>query len=194
MTTIRTRSATIFSLLLVAGCASAPEQPPAPQSSVGLPDWVTVPSLEGGYADTQCVLANASMGILKDKAIALGRAEIASQIEVQVKAMDKTYQNLTESDQGSAGGSTFEAVSKQVTNQKLSGSRASKVDYVDFPDGTQQLCVMVTLDPQTTREIYDGVVKNSGRKLSPQSDEILWQEFKAHKAQQELDAELQKRN
>lgn len=191
MTKIRLYSAMVISLIFIVGCAS---KPPAPQSAVGLPDWVTVPSIEGGYADTQCVLANAGMGILKDKATALGRAEIASQIDIQVKAMDKTYQNLTESDQGSAGGSTFEAVSKQVTNQKLSGSKPTRVDYVDFPDGTQQLCVMVTLDPSQTREIYDGIVKNSGRKLSPQSDEILWQEFKAHKAQQELDAELNKNN
>ena len=190
MTTLKFCSAISITLLLIVGCASTPK----PQSAVGLPDWVTVPNIEGGFADTQCVLANAGMGILKDKATALGRAEIASQIAIQVKAMDKTYQNLTESDQGSAGGSTFESVSKQVTNQKLSGSRASKVDYVNFPDGTQQLCVMVTLEPGLTREIYDGVVKNSGRKLSPQSDEILWQEFKAHKAQQELDAELNKNN
>ena len=186
MTNLKNIALMILPMALIAGCASTPE----PQSSVGLPDWVTIPSVENGFADTQCVEANASMGMLKNKATALGRAEIAKQIDLQVKAMDKTYQNLTEADDGSAGGSTFESVSKQVTNQKLSGSRATKTDYVNFPDGTQQFCVMVTLDPNLTREMYDGIVKSSGRKLSPQSDEILWQEFKAHKAQQELDKEL----
>ena len=40
---------------------------PEPISSVGLPDWVTAPEIEGGFADTQCVQASASMGILKNK-------------------------------------------------------------------------------------------------------------------------------
>ena len=177
--------------LVVAGCASSSQQSAATQS---LPDLVTMPYLEDGFADTQCVANNGGMGILKNKATALGRAEITKQIDVQVKAMDKTYENLTEAEGGASTGSTFESVSKQVASQKLSGSRATKVEYVDFPDGSQQLCVMVTLDPKLTKELYSEVTAQSGRKLSAQDDAVLWQEFKAHKAQEELDSELNKRN
>jgi len=182
----------VFVAVFVAGCASAPTEEKATAS--GLPGWVMNPVVEDGFADTQCVLANASMGILKSKATALGRAEISKQIDVQVKAMDKTYQNLVESSEGNSVGNTFESVSKQVSSQKLSGSRATKVDYIDFPDGTQQLCVMVTLDPQLTRELYNDVKQASGRNLSGQNDAILWQQFMAHKAQQELDAKLKNIN
>jgi len=181
-----------LAVLFVAGCASTPTEEPS--STSNLPGWVMNPVIEGGFADTQCVLANASMGILKSKATALGRAEISKQIDVQVKAMDKTYQNLVESSEGNSVGNTFESVSKQVSSQKLSGSRATKVDYVNFPDGTQQLCVMVTLDPKLTKELYNEVKQASGRNLSGQNDAIMWQQFMAHKAQQELDAELNKNN
>jgi hypothetical protein len=181
----------ISTALIAAGCASSSQQSAATQS---LPDWVTAPYLEDGFADTQCVLNSGSMGILKNKATALGRAEITKQIDVQVKAMDKTYENLTEAEGGAVTGTTYESVSKQVASQTLSGSRATKVEYVDFPDGTQQLCVMVTLDPKLTKELYGEITGKSGRKLSAQDDAVLWQEFKAHKAQEELDADLSKRN
>jgi hypothetical protein len=177
--------------LLLGACASnAPQQSAATQS---LPSWVTAPYVEGGITDTQCVANSASMGILKNSATALARSEIVKQIDVQVKAMDKTYQNLTEAEGGTSAGSTFESVSKQVASQKLQGSRATKVEYVNFPDGTQQLCVQVVLDPSLTKDLYGEITAQSGRKLSPQSDEVLWQQFMAQKAQQEMDSELQKR-
>ena len=191
MTAIRMSFIVAFTIIFVAGCASTPT---VSKTASSLPDWVMIPLVEDGVADTQCVLANASMGILKSKATALGRAEISKQIDVQVKAMDKTYQSLVEATEGDSVGNTFESVSKQVSSQKLSGSRATKVEYVDFPDGTQQLCVMVTLDPALTRELYNEVTKGSGRKLSGRDDAVLWQQFMAQKAQNELDAELSKRN
>ncbi|MCP5160777.1 MAG: LPP20 family lipoprotein [Hahellaceae bacterium] len=170
--------------------APAPVAQPSPMSN--LPSWVTLPIVENGFADTQCVQTVADMNILKNKAVALARAEIAKQINIQVKAMDKTYQSLTETANGAAVGSTFESVSKQVTSQKLSGSRPVKMDYINFPDGTQKLCVMVALDPSLTKSLYEELVAQSGRNLSPQSNEVLYQEFKAYKAQQEMDAEIEK--
>ncbi len=181
---------TITAAIFLGGCASTPTEAPRPK----LPDWVMNPTVENGFADTQCVRNSADMSILKNKAVALARAEIAKQIDLQVKAMDKTYQNLTDTHQGSSSGSTFESVSKQITSQKLSGSRAIKVDYVDSPDGTLQLCAMVALNPQLTEALYKDVVSASGRQLSPQNEAVLFQEFKAHKAQQELEVELSKSN
>ena len=150
--------------------------------------------VEDGFADTQCVQTIADMNIIKNKAVALARAEIAKQINIQVKAMDKTYQNLTETGKGSTAGSTFESVSKQVTQQKLSGSRPIKMDYIDFPDGTQKLCVMVAMSPAVTKALFQELVSASGKQLSPNDDAVLYQEFKAHKAQDEMEQELQSQN
>ncbi|HKL77978.1 MAG TPA: hypothetical protein VJ985_06385, partial [Gammaproteobacteria bacterium] len=103
--------------------------------------------------------------------------------------MDKTYQRKVKSQGGTTTGSTFESVSKQVAQQHLKGSRATKVQYVDI-NGERNLCAMVTLDPNTTKDIFDAIVKESSQKVSPQDEEQLYEEFKAKKAQDELDQEV----
>lgn len=183
----------LMGVLLLSACASDPPPPPEPPKPAAptLPDWVMSPEsqIDGGLAATECVKANATMSILKNKATTLARADLAEQIGIQVKSMDKIYSNLTETGDGSASGQTFESVSKQVTNQKLQGSRAVKTDYVETHDGTN-LCVLVVLNPAETRELFDAIVGQAGRELSPTDDRVLYQEFKAHKAQNELEAEV----
>ncbi len=187
----------LMGLLLLAACASdspppAPPPPPPPPTS-SLPDWVTQPYVEGGFAATSCVKANAGMSLLKNKASTLARAELARQIGTQVKVMDKSYQNQTEAGlEESATGSSFESVTKQVANQKLAGTRPTKTDYVELPDG-QNLCVMMEYSPEKTRELFDAIVDASGRQLSATDDKILYQEFKAHKAQEEMQREMDRR-
>lgn len=178
---------------LLSACASQEAAPPAAQSNQ-LPSWVTNPVVEDGFADTQCVSATADMNILKNKAVALARAEIAKQINISVKAMDKTYQNLTDTAQGSSSGSTFESVSKQVTQAQLSGSRAVKIEYIDFPDNTLKLCALVTLSPALTKSLFDNLITQSNQDVSPTNEAVLYQQFLAKKAQDEMDFELEKQN
>jgi len=183
-------SVVAFSLL--GACAS---QPPAPEAQkTKLPDWVLMPIIENGIADTQCVQTTADFNILKNKATALARAELAKQIEIKVKTMDKTYQRLTDTNEGSSTGSTFESVSKQLANKTLSGSRATKVDYIDFPDNTQKLCVMVTMSPELTESLFKNMVKESGRNISPQNEAVLYERFLAKKAADEMEAEFKSQN
>jgi len=171
---------------LAAGCASSGGDKKA-QSQ--LPSWVMNPVIEGGVAATECVKATGSMSLDKSEAIANARATLVKQINVKVEAMDKTYQRKVKSQGGTTTGSTFESVSKQVAQQHLKGSRATKVQYVDI-NGERNLCAMVTLDPNTTKDIFDAIVKESSQKVSPQDEEQLYEEFKAKKAQDELDQEV----
>lgn len=186
---------TLAIVSVLTACASAPEAPKqAAATKIKLPGWVMMPVVEDGFADTQCVSATADMNILKNKATALARAEISKQLDVSVKAMDKTYQNLTDTAQGSSSGGTFESVSKQVSQAQLQGSRAIKVDYVDFPDNTQKLCVMVTLSPALTKTLFENLIKESSRNISPTNEAVLYQQFLAKKAGDEMDFELEKKN
>jgi len=190
-TTLKTLS-TAFAFSLLGACAS---QAPAPQEQVTqLPDWVLTPIIENGIADTQCVNATADFNVLKNKATALGRAELTKQIEIKVKAMDKTYQRLTDTNEGSSTGGTFESVSKQLANKTLSGSRATKVNYINFPDNTQKLCVMITMSPELTETLFKGLVKESGRNVSPRNEAVLYERFLAKKAADEMDAEFKEQN
>jgi len=183
--TLKLVSTAISASLLVA-CASNSTAPQVAE----LPDWVTTPIIEDGIADTQCVQNTADFNILKNKAVTLARAEIAKQINIKVKAMDKVYQRLTDTNQGSSTGGTFESVSKQIANQTLSGSRATKVKYVNFPDNTQKLCAMVTLSPELTDTLFKSLIEKSNQNISPQNEAVLYERFLAKKATEEMEAEF----
>ena len=104
--------------------------------------------------------------------------------------MDKTYDRTTTTNQGSSSGGTFESVSKQVTQQNLSGARAVKFERV-IDDGKKMMCVFVTLSPESTNALFQGLVKAAEVNLSPDNEAVLKEQFMAYKAQQELDQALQ---
>ena len=187
----------LMSIAALGACGghSVKEDMPA-QSSI--PDWVMSPVIENGIADTQCLVANpgTSMSTLKSAAAASARAELAKQINVKVKAMDKTFQRLTESTDGPSSGSTFESVSKQITEQTLSGSRAIKQDYVNLPpEGKSNFCVMVALSPEQTKTLFADLVDKAGTtNLSPSNEAVLYERFLAEKATKEMEEEFKKAN
>jgi len=178
------------SLSLLAACAS--NAPMQDASTASIPDWVTNPVVENGIADTQCVAAKMDYQFLKSRATSLARAELTKQIDIRVQAMDKTYQRITESKDGVAGGATFESVSKQVAQNNLAGSRAIQSGYVTMPDNSQNFCVMVAMMPEQTRAMFKELIQESGNQgIDPQTESILYEEFRAHKSQQELERETQ---
>ncbi|KAK3575768.1 hypothetical protein CHS0354_030100 [Potamilus streckersoni] len=180
----------VFLLVSCGGSDPKPEKQEMPKPPM-LPDWVLNPVIEGGFASAECVPATNDMSLDRSQATAQGRAEISRQLGVKTKVMDKTYQNKVTTAGGSVTGNTFEAVSKQVSEQYLQGSRASKVEYVTI-NGKNNLCVMVTLDPASSKKLFDAIVDGSNRQVSPQDKDVLYQEFKAFKAQEELDQETAK--
>jgi hypothetical protein len=112
------------------------------------------------------------------------------QIDTKVKAMDKTYDRVTNTNEGASTGGTFESVSKQVAQQNLAGSRAVKFERV--VDGQVKLmCALVTLSPESTNNLFKGLVKASEVNLSPDNESVLKEQFLAFKAQQELEEEMQ---
>ena len=188
--------ALLVAVASMSGCVTQQEiaPDPAPKQSM-LPDWITNPVLENGIADTQCVVANpgTSMSTLKSAATASARAELAKQIGVKVKAMDKTYNRLTNSTAGPSSGETFESVSKQVAEEYLSGSRTIKADYVKLPpDNKQNFCVMVAMSPEQTKALFQDLVGKSGANVSPTNEAVLYERFLQEKAIKEMEAELEK--
>lgn len=190
-TTVKLMAAAV-TVGLFAGCAG--NAPSEQQSSTsGLPAWVITPGKhvpEGALAATECVPANASMSILKSKSTALARATLAQQIQVNVQAMDKTYQDLTENGAESASGSTFSSVSKQVTDQMLNGAITERVDYIPGPNETTQFCSMVVMAPEQNRKIFEQIIDRSNRQMSPDNEALLYQEFRAKRAAEELEDAL----
>ena len=153
-----------------------------------LPDWVTSPYIEGGIASTECVNYSGDMSMDKAQASALGRAELAKQLGIKVKAMDKSYKRRVKSAAGDTSGGTFESVSKQVAAQHLSGSAVRKANIVKV-DGVSQFCAMVAIGPSTTQTLFKELVSQSGASVTPQDESALFEEFKSSKGQEALESE-----
>jgi hypothetical protein len=182
-------STTLAITAVLAACGST--QKSAEELNANIPDWVLNPVIEDGIASSVCVPSSGHMSTDKAQATALSRTELAQQINTRVKALDKTYQERVDVDGQAAVGNTFTSVSKQLTNQSLVGARVIKTSYANF-DGKNQLCVLTALGSSSTKELFDNIIKESERNLSIDQEKVLYQEFKAQKAQEELEAELQK--
>jgi hypothetical protein len=178
--------------LVLAGCASTPKETPSMPPLLMLPAWVANPSIEDGIASAECVPWSGDMSLDRAEAVAKARADLAKQIEIKVKAMDKTYARKVKTTGGISTGGVFETVSKQVTNRNLNASQVNKVDVVQI-NNTDHLCAMVVFGREASRRLFDDILNNTqvAQQFSPQDEAVLWEEFKAYKAQQELDKETQ---
>lgn len=185
----------VAAITAILGACSSTEQNSSVAATdsltASIPQWVLNPSIENGIAATDCVKFSGNLSIDQKAATANGRLSLAQQIETRIEALDKTYANRTDSNNDTTVGSTFSSVSKQLTKQTLVGSRAIKSDIVDIA-GKQHFCVLTALTPSATKDLFDSLIKESGRSVNPQAEEFLYQEFKAYKAEQSLDKEIER--
>jgi hypothetical protein len=180
----------VLTAMVLGGCSSTSEETTETPS---IPDWVRKPVVEGGLAASECVNWSGKWSLDKSESVANARAALAKQIGTQVEAMDKTYNRRVKTESGTVTGGTFESGSKQVANEYLQGTRATKVEMVTMPGGKKNLCSMVTLDPETTKKLFEEIVKQSDRddQLDARDEEALYEEFKAQQFQKELDTETE---
>jgi hypothetical protein len=174
------------------GCGGGAQQQPKP-APVSFP-WMDFcnkyRNMEGGVATCKCNPAATSdeVSIAEDEAIADARSELARELGLRVKTMVKRYKSRTIANKKRAIGSTFEEVAKQVANQYLTGSRVLASRVFQTPEGGYMVCAAVGLQPETVKEMISNIAKEAGLN-NPKDEDILYQEFKAYKAQQELERE-----
>ncbi len=176
----------------VCGCGPKPQ----PKQTVSFP-WMDFcnkyRNMEGGIAACKCNPAASyeEVTIAQDEAIADARSELARQLGLRVKTMVKRYKSRTIANEKRAIGSTFEEVAKQVANQYLRGSRVLASKTFQTPNGKLMVCAAVGLQPEKVKEMISTIAKQAGL-TNPRDEDILYQEFKAYKAQQELERETSK--
>ena len=175
----------LLGLGLLAGCGSS-----AQKAGMGeIPKWVANPQVEQGIAVTECVPASNNYSLDRKEAIANARQSLAQQIQTKVQAMEKTYQRRIQADDETTTGTTFETVSKQLTEQTLKGSVPKKHAY-EMLSEEKHMCVLLTMGGSQMKKFFDQLMKRSNANVSPQDEEILYQEFKAKQAQEEMKEEL----
>jgi len=176
--------------LLLTAC-SGPDQAPEDR----IPDWVADPQgqVSDGLAATDCVPASDSFSIDRSEAIALTRQMMAAQIEVAVESMDETYQQQTRTGDGeTVSGSTFQSVSRQLTDQKLSGLRVNRAGYETINE-QRQLCTMLVMGESDMRGLFSDILDESGREIPGQDESVLWEQFRHSQARDEMDSALERR-
>lgn len=166
---------------ILAGCSSTPK--------TELPDWYLNPISEDGLVQNECVNFSGNISVDQKMVVANARVGLAQQINTKVKAMDKTYSRRVDAEGMTNTGSTFESVSKQLTDQSLTGSKAIKFAMAKVK-GNEVYCTRVALNPAESKRLFDAIVENSKRELNPNDEAFMYEEFKAHKAQEELEKEM----
>lgn len=183
-----------LALILLSGCGTNPDKPVAEDqvigNSLGLPDWVVNPQIENGLADVACVPWSGHLTIDRSQASAMARNALVHQIELKAASMTKTFTHKTDTIAGSNIGADFEETARQLAEANLKGSRASRADLVTI-DGKKQFCAMVTMPPAQTEALYQQLTRSGGATLSAEDDRVMFEQFKAYKAQQQLEQALQ---
>ena len=178
----------LSSIVFLAACSSTSVE----TTSVGdIPSWVLDPQVEEGIAVSECVLFSGNMSIDKQQALANARTSLAQRIETRVSAMDKSYRDKVEVASGVESGSTFSSVSKQVTQQTLVGTTPIKTDITKIA-GKDNLCVLVAIGQESTRDMFEQLVTEADRPMNASQKDVLYAEFKAQRAEDQLDLEIEK--
>lgn len=184
-------------LLAFSGCENAPEtEPQEPETPKltggkfeGAPAWVANPSMEGGLSAVGSANpTKAGISFQRTRALANARDELARQLSLEVSNLFKDFTQVTGVPQSETVDTVASNVSRQVAQATLAGSR--QADLWQANDG--ELYVLVVMEPESviaaTKEAVEEAVETSMG-----NDEALYQQFLGERAQDELDAALEKR-
>ena len=156
------------------------------QDGVKAPKWTCFPQYKGSVASLGIAQMNAGndKSFQRAEAIADGRNQLVSQIEIKVSSLFKTYKGVTGAGESATFDKASSEVSKQVASQTLKGSKP--VAMWNNPN-TKELYILMALNSDF---IKDSIEK--GIKTSFNNNQALHQQFLAEKANGELDKELEK--
>ena len=136
-----------------------------------VPDWVLNPdAVSDGLAASGCAEVSGSASVDRQFAMAMARAELAKKIDVKVEVVDELLQRKVQDQKLIV---EFQSASKQISEQSLQGSKASKIEMVNV-NGEQKLCALVELNPENTSVLYRNLVKALPVSLSVEEEDALF--------------------
>lgn len=150
------------------------------------PQWVCTESVEGFTVGAQgsAQATGAGADFQKTMAETAARTRLATQFQTQVQAMTKQYTSTTGGGDAETVDKVLTAVSKQITNETLAGTKAVRTQ---LNPNTKVLYVFVAMDKATAKQAAATAVKTSIG-----NDQALWQRFLEKKSQDELAEEISK--
>lgn len=187
---LKSLSAIAIASIIFTGCGSNKPKKSEPkftcqQDGVTAPEWTCNPTFKEHIAAVGIAKMNAGNDKSFQRAEAMndGRNALASQIELKVGNMFKSYKAVTGNGQASSFDTASSQVSKQVASQTLIGSKA--VSSWKHPK-TKELYLLVVTPTKNVQSSLTQQVKTSFK-----NDEALYQKFLADQANGELTKELE---
>ncbi len=148
------------------------------------PKWVLDPSIEKGLgAVGSAKIGKAGMQFARTEALANGRDDLARMINVKVSNMIKNFCQAIGVGDNQTVDKTCSQVSKQVASEVLSGSRQKEMWM--SPSG--EVYVLMIIDTNLIKQVVKDGIESSYK-----NDAVLWQQFQAKNAHEELDKEVDK--
>ena len=171
---------------MLTGCG---QQPQPKLNGTKVPAWV----FNGGakiknskkhmflYAVGSAEKSPLGINFQRDEAIANARDALSRQISVKVENMFKTYMSSTGVGDSQTAEKVATDVSKQLSREVLQNSKL--INTFIMPDKTMYVLVGM---PKIKQALWNAT------QTTFHNNQALWQEFKAKKAQQQLDFEINK--
>lgn len=175
---------------IIAGCSDKKPDPKdgyaatfeCKQEEVPAPRWTCIPEVQGFYAGVGIAEKSAAgMAHMKRVALMNGRSDLAQQIQTRVKDKMEGFTKSTGIAAGESVDMVTTAVTKQVAQVDLKGSKA--VDMWNAPSGA--LFMLVTVPQDNINSAVQRAVRSSFN-----SDDARWQQFQSERALKSLDEEF----
>lgn len=149
------------------------------------PEWVLGDAeMENGLSAVGAArIGKAGIQFARTEAMAHGRSELAQQLSVKVKTLVNNFAQQVGVGDGQTLDTFSEQVSKQVTDETISGSR--KKDIWISP--SSDLYILMVIDPEMVKTSVKNRIITSFR-----DDEARWQRFQAANGNEKLEAEIEK--
>jgi hypothetical protein len=149
------------------------------------PQWVLVPEVKGFISAVGSAPANAGgdFAFQREEAMNDARNQLASQIEVKVNNMFKSFKGVTGGGSDATFDKSSEQVSKQIASQTLHGTKIRNT----WINENQTLYVLMIIDTQSVKDYMGKAIKTSFK-----NDQAMHQKYLAAIADGQLDKELEK--
>ncbi|CAM4451468.1 hypothetical protein [Vibrio agarivorans] len=184
---------TAIGAIMLGGCASNQDESSTAKietnSAIDVPAWVLNPASANGLAASNCVEASGNFSLDRNHAVALSRNTLAQNLDVKVSVLEKTYQQLNQSIDGTTTGSSFEQVAKQVTNTSIKKSEIEQIALVNIA-GKDQVCALVVMPQIESEQLFNQAIPTTA-KIDPTDKAAMYKEFLSQKTAKQLEAQVQ---
>lgn len=176
-------------ILSLAACSTFQEEGNSSGALENLPAWAISPESKTGIADSACVRFSGTLNVDKNEAITLASEQLAGQLKRKVAFLAKSFQSKTQSTDGLNVGTNFTQSGQQLIQETLVGLKATDMGVYEVA-GREQLCVLVEMNEARTKQFYEQSKRNSKAALNAEDDSVIYEEFRAYKADQALQKAL----